>query len=670
MHRYLAISCAAFLLALAAALLLGSFWLLLLLPLSLLSLLLPKGGRTLLRCLLCGILAAVAAFSLYQLRLEKLSAQTGEVTAFEGYVLESGSSSPYATLYAKIGDRWVVLSLANYLPEEESALPGEHIAGTVLLTGARPESDTLLLSGGVMLCGRLLTFAEPSCDAVPLLCRAIRWRQEAIRAFAGAGAGGDAALAMGMLTADLSEVPMRVRSDFSAAGIAHVLAVSGLHLSILVAVVARLCDLMRCSRRVRTALSLLACFVMMVLAGFSVSVLRAALMTGFLLLGDALGRQGDSLTSLATAAALLALCNPAVLQSLSFWLTCTATLGILLFTGPLSRLLPRPRGRLTAIVQQCLTVSLAAQIGALPVTALLFGYLPTYSLLINVLILPLVYLVLCCDLLFLLLTALSLPGGFFFSAACGIASLLRWLARFFAGLPGATLSVQLWWQVLPVVLGLLLLIFLCRVQKGRTRLLLAAAGCLLLCSVLLLTEPLSQRVVLTIDESSGAVLVTKDGEALLLEASDSHWEATALSRLLLRCGSPRLRGILHPDSFHSLTQELRLSRLLEPDYLLCAEETALLGEDLLPPGTTVLPIYDTYSNILPNITISYPNKWCTLLECGTQKVLKCWAGYDIITADNIPPDVTLVIDRAGNCWQREPLGTISRLNGVTAVILP
>ncbi len=39
-----------------------------------------------------------------------------------------------------------------------------------------------------------------------------------------------------------------------------------------------------------------------------------------------------------------------------------------------------------------------------------------------------------------------------------------------------------------------------------------------------------------------------------------------------------------------------------------------------------------------------------MLQFGTQKVLKCWAGYDIITAEDIPADITAVIDREGRLW--------------------
>ena len=76
---------------------------------------------------------------------------------FTGTVLEV---SPYtahrSTIYARVGGQHRVIDLTAYLPEEETPLAGERIAGTLTITGAESEGDTLLLSGGVALKARQL----------------------------------------------------------------------------------------------------------------------------------------------------------------------------------------------------------------------------------------------------------------------------------------------------------------------------------------------------------------------------------------------------------------------------------------------------------------------------------------------------------------------------------
>ena len=60
----------------------------------------------------------------------------------------------------------------------------------------------------------------------------------------------------------------------------------------------------------------------------------------------------------------------------------------------------------------------------------------------------------------------------------------------------------------------------------------------------------------------------------------------------------------------------------------------------------------------------------TILQFGTQKVLKCWTGYDIITAEDIPDDVTAVIDRTGNLWLRPDCGWRLYQSGSLTITLP
>ena len=69
-----------------------------------------------------------------------------------------------------------------------------------------------------------------------------------------------------------------------------------------------------------------------------------------------------------------------------------------------------------------------------------------------------------------------------------------------------------------------------------------------------------------------------------------------------------------------------------------------------PETVEMLPYRDTIRNILSDYTIYELEGAGTVLQFGTQKVLKCWAGYDIITAEDIPADITAVIDREGRLW--------------------
>ena len=493
-RRYLAIGAAALTVGLAVFLRAGGTALAVLLGLCL-ALGLIKALRPLWRSLLCGLLAAALMGGLYAWRYTAAEQLTGCELPFTGTVLEV---SPYtahrSTIYARVGGQHRVIDLTAYLPEEETPLAGERIAGTLTVTGAESEGDTLLLSGGVALKARQLT-AEPAEESFSPLGWLLRLRRQTIEQLNALGEGESAALVAAMLTADTADLPAGLRTALSRAGISHLLAVSGLHLSILLAVCGKLGDLLLWSRKRKALYSGLCCLTMIVLAGFSASVLRAALMAGLALGAPLRGRRGDGLTGLGFAAAILLLCNPAAVWELSFLLSCGATLGILLLARPLARLWPAARrSRWGSLLWESACVSLAAQLGTLPITALSFGYLPAYSLLSNLLVLPLVYGVMVFA--FLTLPCLLLGVGVYpFTVARCFAGGIAALARGIAGLPGAVLPCVAPWQwTVPAIFAVLLLAAaLLRTKRARLRLLLlgCAAGVVLLGNALTLQSALT-----------------------------------------------------------------------------------------------------------------------------------------------------------------------------------
>ena len=645
-RRYLAWGAAAMAAGLALFLRLGSTALAVLLGLCL-SLGLIKPLRTLWRPLLCGLLAAAMVSGVYACRFAAAEEMTGSEMPFTGTVL---AVSPYtahrSTVFARIGGVYRVIELTAYLPEEETPLAGERIAGTVLVTGVESEGDTLLLSGGVALTARQLT-VEPARDSFSALGWLLRLRRQTIEGLKALGEGEDAALVTAMLTAETDELPAGMRAALSAAGISHLLAVSGLHLSILLAVCGRLGDQLLWSRRKRTLLSLLCCFAMMVLAGFRASVLRAALMAGLALGASLRGRRGDGLTGLGFAVTVILLLNPAAVWELGFLLSCGATLGILLLAKPLARLFPAAqRSRWGRLLWESVSVSLAAQLGTLPIAALTFGYLPAYSLITNLLVLPLVY------------------GTMVF--ADGIAAIARGIAK----LPGAVLPCTAPWQwAAPAVCtALILAALLLRTLRARLRLLLL--GCAAAAVLLIAALPLQNALTVATDHATGSVLVQKNGESFLLCGVQDGYSINALNRFLQRCGNPRITVLAQPAEQHNLSAELRLAQLLEPKILLCDEETALLGEGQYPETVELLPYRDTIRNILSDYTLYELGSMGTILQFGTQKVLKCWTGYDIITAEDIPDDVTAVIDRTGNLWLRPDCSWRLYQSGNLTITLP
>ena len=508
-RRYLAIGAAALTVGLAVFLRAGGTALAVLLGLCL-ALGLIKALRPLWRPLLCGLLAAALMGGLYAWRYAAAEQLTGCELPFhrnraggkplhrpsQHHLCPGGRAAPCHRpdrLPAGGGDPIGRGKHCRHIDHYRGGKRGRHPAAFRWSGAKGPAADRR--AGGRKL--------------LPPLGWLLRLRRQTIEQLNALGEGESAALVAAMLTADTADLPAGLRTALSRAGISHLLAVSGLHLSILLAVCGKLGDLLLWSRKKKALYSGLCCLTMIVLAGFSASVLRAALMAGLALGAPLRGRRGDGLTGLGFAAAILLLCNPAAVWELSFLLSCGATLGILLLARPLARLWPAARrSRWGSLLWESACVSLAAQLGTLPITALSFGYLPAYSLLSNLLVLPLVYGVMVFA--FLTLPCLLLGVGVYpFTVARCFAGGIAALARGIAGLPGAVLPCVAPWQwTVPAIFAVLLLAAaLLRTKRARLRLLLlgCAAGIVLLGKSLTLQSALT----LTTDAATGSVLVQK-----------------------------------------------------------------------------------------------------------------------------------------------------------------
>jgi competence protein ComEC len=188
-------------------------------------------------------------------------------------------------------------------------------------------------------------------------------------------------LVLGVALGDDREQSAAMRAAYRAAGLAHLTAVSGQNVAFVLALARPL--LLRLALRSRWAVTvtLLAWFAL--LTRFEPSVCRAVVMAGIAATGDLLGRTTDPRRTLPLAVAVLVLVDPLLVRSYGFWLSVSATAGIVT-VGPLLRERLPGRGWL----REVLATTIAAQLGVAPVVAVLFGGEPLGSLPANVLAEP------------------------------------------------------------------------------------------------------------------------------------------------------------------------------------------------------------------------------------------------------------------------------------------
>ena len=190
----------------------------------------------------------------------------------------------------------------------------------------------------------------------------------------------DAGIYRALLTGDKSAMDEDIRSLYQENGIAHILAVSGLHLSILGLGVY---ELLRRFGRSKAASGIVAALLIVsygILTGCSGSALRAVLMLLLRFLGAAVGRSYDMLTAMAAAALFLLWKEPFMLFSAGFQLSFLAVLAI-----GLSHALPAPKHPLLA----GLWLSFYLQLLTLPVILFHYFRFPLYGIFLNLIVLPL-----------------------------------------------------------------------------------------------------------------------------------------------------------------------------------------------------------------------------------------------------------------------------------------
>ncbi|MEA2703116.1 MAG: competence protein ComEC [Actinomycetota bacterium] len=189
------------------------------------------------------------------------------------------------------------------------------------------------------------------------------------------------ALYAGFVLGDDRGQPVEVADDFRAAGLSHLLVVSGQNVAFVLVLVAPLLRRFRLGWRLVAGLTLLGLFG--VLTRWEPSVLRAEAMAAIALLAATLGRQASGLRILALAATGVLLVDPLLVGSIGFLLSVGASAGILLLAGPIARLIPGPRP-----LAQALAVTVAAQIGVAPILVPVFDGLPVAALPANLLAVP------------------------------------------------------------------------------------------------------------------------------------------------------------------------------------------------------------------------------------------------------------------------------------------
>lgn len=206
----------------------------------------------------------------------------------------------------------------------------------------------------------------------------------------------EASIAKGILLGDKFGISEQTKRNFSDVGVYHILAVSGMHTSIIGFFIFKLLLFLKTPKRLSALITSLGIFGFMAVTCFSPSVMRAGIMAIVYFIGLMIGRQRDSLNSLGFAVLLITALNPFSGGDVGLQLSFSATLGIILLQGKVSewiRVKVLSLGYLGMIISKCaglIAMTVSVTIASLPIMIFVYRKVSLISVVSNILIVPVI----------------------------------------------------------------------------------------------------------------------------------------------------------------------------------------------------------------------------------------------------------------------------------------
>ncbi|MBQ6719666.1 MAG: DNA internalization-related competence protein ComEC/Rec2 [Oscillospiraceae bacterium] len=556
--------------------------------------------------------------------------------------------------------------IRTYLKDTADIHPGDRLEGIFAIRPAKREAATYFGGKGIFLFAHQKEAVRITESGEISLWHRSAVLREKIRSYLESIFPQDVApFAKALLLGDSGELSYAVDTAFQISGIRHIIAVSGLHISILYGLVC----VFTMRRRFLTALvGMPALLIFAAVAGFTPSVTRACVMVCLMMLAQIFNREYDPPTALAFSVLAMLAANPMAVTSASLQLSVSCVAGILLFHQSINNWLKTSLpdkcipGKLRGTLCANISVTVSAMSLVTPLSAWYFGTVSLVGILTNLLTLwavSLIFygLILVC-ILYLLLPLL----------AEFLAVVLAWpmryvlfTAKIMASIPLAAVYTQsvyivAWLIFIYILLGVFL------VTRNRKPGMLICCGILGLCIALLAswTEPLLDSARITmLDVGQGqSIVLQSEGRTWLVDCGgdDDAETADIISEQLLSQGISRLDGIIltHYDQDHSgalnnLLTRISTDRLILPDtrndFSIPETDAEILWvwEDIeLTFGCSRMVVYGPVYSGMDNensLCVLFDTEKCDILITGDRTDF----GERMLMRNRILPDVDILV---------------------------
>ena len=511
-------------------------------------------------------------------KIERLDDQTVQASV-------EVSDYSYETYYGAAATGRICLDgkeyrLRVYVNDLQHLQPGDILTGEIKLeattAGGAAESD-YHQGNGLFLVGYLADGAVYTpADEVPLRYYPAVLRNGVLELIDQCFPEDTLAFARALLLGDTQQLTYEEDSAYKVSGIRHVIAVSGLHVSILFSLLYMVAG----KRRLMTALlGIPGLLLFAAIAGFTPSVLRACGMQMLMILALLLNKDYDPPTALATAVLGILLCNPMSIYSVSLQLSAGCMVGIFLFCDKIqkriqSKLGDRAKGRGIGakMLRWCagtISVTLSAMFVTTPLCAYYFGVVSLVGIVTNLMCLWVISVVFYGIMISCALGALWLPAG---QTIAGLISfpirMVQGISKGLSAVPFAAIYTRSPYVVAWLVLAYLaLILFVVGKRKRVLRLVFSLGLSLIIAIGAACLEPIAGNYIATvIDVGQGQCVHLRCGNRNYLVdcgSSNGQWAADAAAASLLSQGINRLDGIIvtHYDADHVNGVQALMSRI-------------------------------------------------------------------------------------------------------------
>lgn len=398
--------------------------------------------------------------------------------------------------------------------------------------------------------------------------------------------GNEANFLIGLLLGDRTDLSEEIKTAFMNTGTIHVLAVSGSHVILVVAVLYFVFGIFRIPYKVKIIVTIAALIFYTYLTGATPSVVRAAIMSIIVLLGKYFEQRTDGYNVLGLSAVLIFLFDPKQLFDVGFQLSFSAVFSLIYFYPKLKLLIEKiPESleefKIISWLLKAFAVSVAAQVGTIPFTAYYFGKISLISFIANLVVVPLVELIVTIGLAGAFLGIISMWFASCFSEVNNLIAIFTLkLVTLTNQIPYATVNTATFgWRETILYAIVVLWLFNLRNSVMQKRLVFAAmiaANIFLWNSFVHEDKHVLRVTFLDVGQGDASVIQFPSGEVLVvdagpLSASFNAGEKT-VAPFLMKNGITTVDALLttHPHADHMggipyLVQHFLVRRIIDPN---------------------------------------------------------------------------------------------------------